>query len=84
MKDLLSGEEHAQDHQVYINLHGVIVPSREVVPKWMANAGQQIRDEERERSSTKSSVKSKISKASRASTTNSEQKLWKPKPRKLN
>ena len=84
IKDLLSGEEQAQDHQVYISLHGGIVPSREVVPKWMANAGQQIRDEERERSSTKSSMKSKISKASRASITFSEQKLWKPKPRKLN
>ena len=84
IKDLLSGEEQAQDHQVYISLHGDVVPSREVVPKWMANAGQQIRDEESERSSTKSSVKSKISKASRASITSSEQKLWKPKPRKLN
>ena len=59
IKDLLSGEEQAQDHQVYINLHGDIVPSREVVLKWMANAGRQIRDEERERSSTKSRVKSK-------------------------
>ena len=61
IKELLSGEKQAQGHQVYINLHGDIVPSREVVLKWMANAGQQIRDEERERSSTKSSVKSKIS-----------------------
>ena len=37
----------------------------------MANAKQQIRDEERERNSTKASVTSKISKASRASTTSS-------------
>ena len=37
----------------------------------MAKAEVQIRDEERERNSTKSSVKSKISKASRASTTSS-------------
>ena len=37
----------------------------------MAKAEEQIRDEERERNSTNSSVKSKISKAPRASTTSS-------------
>ena len=45
--DLQSGEEQAQDHQVYINLHEEIVPFREVVQKWMTNAEQQLRDEER-------------------------------------
>ena len=71
IQDLPSGEEQAQDHQAYINLHEEIVPLREVVRKWMANAEQQIGDGERETNSTKASVKSKISKASRASTTSS-------------
>ena len=71
IQDLLSGEEQAQDHQVYINLHEEIVPFREVVQKWMTNAEQQLRDEEREKNSTKSSRKSKNSNASRTSTTSS-------------
>ena len=41
--DLQSGEEQAQDHQVYINLHEEIVPFREVVQRWMTNAEQQLR-----------------------------------------
>ena len=40
IQDLLSGEEQAQDHQVYINLHEKIIPFREVVRKWMTNAEQ--------------------------------------------
>ena len=81
--DLQSGEEQAQDHQVYINLHEEIVPFREVVQKWMTNAEQQLRDEEREKNSTKSSRKSKNSKASRASTTSSRARalIWKPSQR---
>ena len=46
IQDLLSGEEQAQEHQVYINLHE-IVPFREVVQKWMANAEQQLRDKKK-------------------------------------
>ena len=82
--DLQSGEEQAQDHQVYINLHEEIVPFREVVQKWMTNAEQQLRDEEREKNSTKSSRKSKNSKASRASTTSSRARALEAKPKKLN
>ena len=83
IQDLLSGEELVQDHQVYINLHEEIVPLREVVREWMANAEQQIRDEERERNSTKSSVKSKISKASRASTTSSRARALEAKAKEV-
>ena len=83
IQDLLSGEELAQDHQVYVNLHEEIVPLREVVREWMANAEQQIRHEERERNSTKSSVKSKISKASRASRTSSRARALEAKAKEV-
>ena len=83
IQDLLSGEEQARDHQVYINLHEEIVPLREVVREWMADAEQQIRDEERERNSIKSSVKSKISKASRASTTSSRARALEAKAKEV-
>ena len=83
IQDLLSGEEQAQDHQVYINLHDGIVPFREVVPKWMTNAEQQLRDEERERNSTESSLKSKNSKASRASTTSSRTRTLEAKAKEV-
>ena len=83
IQDLLSGEEQAQDHQVYINLHEEIVPFREVVQKWMTNAEQQLRDEEREKNSTKSSLKSKNSKASRASTTSSRTRALEAKAKEV-
>ena len=83
IQDLLCGEEQAQDHQVYINLHEEIVPVREVVQKWMTNAEQQIRDEEREKNSTKSSLKSKNSKASRASTFSSRTRALKAKAKEI-
>ena len=83
IQDLLSGEEQAQDHQVYINLHEEIVPFREVVQKWMTNAEQQLRDGERERNSTKSSLKSKNSKASRASTTSSRTRALETKAKEV-
>ena len=78
------GEEQAQDHQAYINLHEEIVRLREVVQKWMTNAEQQLRDEEGEKNSTKSSQKTKNSKASRASTTSSRARALEAKPKKLN
>ena len=49
----------------------------------MANVEQQIRDEEGERNSTKSSVKSKISKASRASTTSSRARALEAKAKEV-
>ena len=49
----------------------------------MAKAEEQIRDEERERNSTKSSVKSKISKAPRASTTSSRARALGAKAKKV-
>ena len=78
------GEEQAQDHQAYINLHEEIVRLRAVVQKWMTNAEQQLRDEEGEQNSTKSSRKTKNSKASRASTTSSRARALEAKPKKLN
>ena len=83
IQDLMSGEEQAQDHQVYINFHEEIVLFREVVQKWMTNAEQQLRDEERERNSTKSSLKSKNSKASRASTTSSRTRALEAKAKEV-
>ena len=83
IQDLLSGEEQAQDHQVYINLHEEIVPFREVVQKWMTNAEQQLRDEERGKNSTKSSLKSKNSKALRASTTSSRTRALETKAKEV-
>ena len=83
IQDLLSGEEQAQDHQVYINLHEEIVPFREVVQKWMTNAEQQLRDEEREKNSTKPGLKSKNSKASRACTTSSRTRALEAKAKEV-
>ena len=83
IQDLLSGEENAQGHQVYINLHEEIVPLHEVVREWMANAEHQIRDEERERNSTKSSATSKISKASHTSTTSSRARALEAKAKEV-
>ena len=83
IQDLLSGEEQAEGHQVYINLHEEIVPFREVVQKWMTNAEQRLRDEEREKDSIKSSLKSKNSKASRASTTSSRTRTLEAKAKEV-
>ena len=83
IQDLMSGEEQARDHQVYINFHEEIVLFREVVQKWMTNAEQQLRDGERERNSTKSSLKSKNSKASRASTTSSRTRALEAKAKEV-
>ena len=83
IQDLMSGEEQAQDHQVYINFHEEIVLFREVVQKWMTNAEQQLRDEERDRNSTKSSLKSKNSKVSRTSTTSSRTRALEAKAKEV-
>ena len=80
---MLSGEEQAQDHQVYINLHEDLVPFREVVQKWMTNSEQQLRDEEREKNSTKSSLNSKNSKASLACTTSSRTRALEAKAKEV-
>ena len=60
-----------------------IVPFRKVVQKWLTNAEQQLRDEEREKNSTKSSLMSKNSKASRASTTSSRTRALEAKAKEV-
>ena len=84
IQGLLSGEEQAQDHQVYINLHEEIVPFREEVQKWMTNAEQQFRDEEGKRIQPSQIGILKIVKPRVHPPPPLEQEPWKPKPNKLN
>ena len=67
IQELLTGEEQALDHLVYINMDQEIVPFQEVVQKWMVDTDRQIREEREERNSPKSSVKTRSSKSSHAS-----------------
>ena len=68
IQELLTEEEQIPDTQVYDNLHTEVKLVRETVQKWMTDAGRRINEE---RKSTKSSDKTRSSKASHASSNSS-------------
>ncbi|PFX30400.1 hypothetical protein AWC38_SpisGene4851 [Stylophora pistillata] len=80
IQELLIEEERKVDSQVYDNLYNE-VHLRGAVQKWMIEASLRVREEKDERRSSKSTVKTRSSKFSRASTTPSKAKAVQAKVR---